>query len=222
MKRPNDGRFFILKNLYHPKNHVTLTILHTFNYMKTNEGEKEMKKLFTILLTAVALFTFSIGASAQTTSGDLTSSKAIKLALSAREHYWSVMNGHNLKAKNSTCTSKTFTYKGTDYRYFCSEFNTKAKLVKYENEIFTLNAIEKGIKKYHFIIYKGKLAQPNADGGSLLEWDKAKAKLVYKKNDVRLYQFTVPYGEKVEYDKRNVTFVKVRGHWQINAVDAVK
>lgn len=180
-----------------------------------------MKKIFLLFLTAVALFTFSFGASAQSTS-DLTSSKAKQLTLSARQHYWDTMNGHILKAKNTKCSSTTFNYKGMDYRYFCSEIDTKVKLVKYLNEVFTLNAINKGFKKYKFIEYKGKLAQPNADGGSLLEWDKAKAKLIYQRKNIRLYEFAVPYGETVQYEKRKVTFVKVRGKWQINEIDAVR
>jgi hypothetical protein len=85
-----------------------------------------------------------------------------------------------------------------------------------------LNAIEKGVKKYRFIEYKGKLAQPNADGGSLLDWDKAKGKLIYTKKDVRLYEFSVPLGETGEHSKEKVTFVKVKNQWLINAIDAVK
>jgi hypothetical protein len=189
--------------------------------MNTIWEVKSMKKIFSLVLVSIVLLTFSIGASAQTTS-DLTSSQAIKLALSARQHYWDTMNGHIQKAKDSKCSSKTFIYKGTEYRYFCSELDTKEKLVKYLNEVFTLNAINKGIKKYRFIEYHGKLAQPNGDGGSLLEWDKAKAKLIYQRKDIRLYEFSVPYGDPVEYEKRKVTFVKVRNKWQINAFDAVR
>ncbi|MEK5392783.1 IseA DL-endopeptidase inhibitor family protein [Margalitia sp. FSL K6-0131] len=184
-----------------------------------------MKRIFMVFITSIALFAFSIGASAQTTSGDLTSSKAMKLALSAREHFWSVMGGHNVKAENYFCSSRSFQNKGQYYRYFCSEFDTKTKLVNYMNEVFTLNAIDKAFKKYHFIVYKGKMAQPDADGGSLADWKNAKAKLIYQRKDVRLYQFTVPVpidNKIVETFKQNVTFVKVRGKWQINDFDAVR
>ncbi|AGX03979.1 MULTISPECIES: IseA DL-endopeptidase inhibitor family protein [Bacillaceae] len=180
-----------------------------------------MKKLLSILLAAVALFTFSLGASAKSASGDLSSKKAVELAQSARVHHWNAMNGHIPSKKNTACSIKTFQYKGTEYRYLCSEINTKAKLTKYLNESFTLNAIDKGYKKYRFIEYKGKMAQPNADGGSLLQWNKAKAKLIYSRKDIRQFEFTVPYGEK-QHEKKKVTFVKVRGKWQINAFDAVR
>jgi hypothetical protein len=88
-------------------------------------------------------------------------------------------------------------------------------------EVFTLNASEKGIKKYKFIEYKGKLAQPNADGGSTLEWDKSKVKLIYQRKNICLFEFTVPYGEPKMYEKRNITFVKINNQWKINSFDAV-
>ncbi|MBS4175487.1 IseA DL-endopeptidase inhibitor family protein [Bacillus sp. FJAT-49736] len=180
-----------------------------------------MKKLLSALLALTALFTFSIGASAQTTSKQtLTNTQALKLAVDARTHFWSVMSGSDSKIKHKSGVVKTFTYKGMEYRYFSKEFDSKPKLVKYMNEAYTLNAIEKGFKKYHFITYKGKLAQPNADFGSLLEWDKAKVKLLYQRKDVRLYEFIVPYG-KNQNSKQRVTFVKVGNKWQINDFDAV-
>ena len=181
-----------------------------------------MKKLLSMLLALTALFTFSIGASAKTVNQNkLTNTQALKLTLDARDHYWSVMAGQNLKIQNSGGEIKTFMYKGKEYRYFGAEFDTKAKLIKYMNEVYTRKSIEKAFKKYDFITYKGKLAQPNADGGSLLEWDKAKVKLLDQRKGVRLYEFTVPYGEKVQYAKQKVTFVKVGSKWQINDFDAV-
>lgn len=182
---------------------------------------ENMKKILVLIMAAFMLFTFSTGVSASSNQ-ELTNSQAKKLALSARQHYWDVMNGHIFNEKDSICSNKFFTYKKTEYRYFCSELDTKKELVGYLNEVFTLNAINKGMKKYRFIEYKGKMAQPNADGGSLLEWEKAKGKLIYSRKDVRLYQFTVPYGDPVQYEKQKVTFVKVKGKWKINAIDAVR
>jgi hypothetical protein len=101
-------------------------------------------------------------------------------------------------------------------------FDSKEKLVKYLGEVFTNHAINKGFKKYTFVVYKGKLAQPNADHGSFLEWNKAKGKLIYQRKDIRLYEYTVPYGENKAFEKKKVTFVKVKNEWKINAIDAVK
>ncbi|PLS14908.1 hypothetical protein CVD28_25655 [Bacillus sp. M6-12] len=180
-----------------------------------------MKKIFILLMTAFALFTFSIGASAQS-SGDLSSSKAKQIALSAHYHHWNVMNGHISNVKNSKCYSGAVKIKGTDYRYFCSELDTKKELTTYLNEVFTLNSINKAIKQYSFIEYKGKLMQPNADGGTILQWEKATNKLIFSKKDVRQFEFTVPYGKTVKYTKKKVTFVKVNNKWQINDLSAVR
>ncbi|GIN88531.1 hypothetical protein J6TS2_49170 [Heyndrickxia sporothermodurans] len=180
-----------------------------------------MKKIITAFIIGVMILSSGLVASAQKTSESLTASKALSIAKSARIHYYSALNGYDIKS-NKSCSQKAFKYKKTDYRYFCKDFNTKKKLVTYLNEVFTLNAIEKGFKEYRFIDYKGKLALPVGDGGSTLNWNKAKGKVIYKKKDVRLYEFSVPNEETGKTVKVKVTFVKVKNKWLINAFDSVK
>lgn len=179
-----------------------------------------MKKLLFSILVVVALFSFSTGASAQTTKSELTGKEAIQLAQNAHDHFWSMISGHNFKLDHTVCSSETFNYKGTDYRFFCSEFDTKKKLVSYLNDSFTRNAITKGMKKYRYIEYKGKMAQPNADGGSLSQWNKSHAKLLYQRKDVRLFEFKVPLKDLGQYENKKITFVKVGNKWLINDIDA--
>jgi iseA protein len=181
-----------------------------------------MKKLIISWILVISLFTLGTGAYAKSSTDSPTNSQALKLALTARDHYWSAMEGFNIKIHSSPSEYKTFTYKGIPYRYFSKEFDTKAKLIKYLNESYTLNAINKAFNKYHFIVYKGKLAQPDADGGSSANWKEAKVKLLYQREGVRLYQFTVPLLLEIKInEKDNVTFVKVHNKWQINNFDAV-
>ncbi|RFU67649.1 hypothetical protein D0469_13965 [Peribacillus saganii] len=180
-----------------------------------------MKKLISILFAAIVLFAFNIGASAHTANGSLTSANAAKLSSSARDHFQSFVLGYNVKAKDSKCKVSQFTLKGVKYQYYCSEFNTKAKLTKYMNEVFTLNAIKKGMKKYKIIEYKGKLAFAiNDSATSFIDWNKAKGKLLYQRKDVKLYEFTIPEVTENKLEKRKVTFVNVKGKWLINQVDA--
>ncbi|MDP4162526.1 MAG: IseA DL-endopeptidase inhibitor family protein [Bacillota bacterium] len=179
-----------------------------------------MKQFLGLLMAAMILFTFSGDAYAQKTKNNLTAKEAVKLAQNAQEHFWSMIGGSNNKIENPVCSSDRFKYKGMDYRYFCSEFDTKKKLFSYLNEAFTLNAITKGMKKYGFIGYKGKMAQPNADGGSIAQWDKSHAKLLYQRKDVRLFEFTVQLGDMKLYEKHNITFVNVGNKWLINDIDA--
>ncbi|MGV2442447.1 IseA DL-endopeptidase inhibitor family protein, partial [Bacillus atrophaeus] len=118
--------------------------------------------------------------------------QALQLALSAREHFWNTMSGHNPKAKKAVCPSGTFEYQNLQYVYMCSDLGTKAKAVNYLTPIFTKAAIEKGFKDYHFTVSKGKLAVPVGDGDNLLNWKKSTAKLISKKGGTVTYEFTVP------------------------------
>ncbi|MBK5441586.1 MULTISPECIES: DL-endopeptidase inhibitor IseA family protein [unclassified Peribacillus] len=69
--------------------------------------------------------------------------------------------------------------------------------------------------------YKGKLARPIGDGDSMLEWRKAKIKLVSQKLNVRSYKLIVPTvdGDTVN---RIVTFYKSGSTWKVNQFDAVQ
>ncbi|WP_371175924.1 IseA DL-endopeptidase inhibitor family protein [Bacillus atrophaeus] len=180
-----------------------------------------MKKLILFLITASLFLSVGTASAAKNTSNDLTQKQALQLALQAREHFWNTMSGHNPKAKNSTCTNKTFEYQNLQYIYMCSEFDTKAKVVHYLTPVFTKEAITNGLKDYHFTVYKGKFAVPIGDGDNLLNWEKASSKLVSKKGSVRTYEFTVPLLDGSPAVKRKVTYVKENNKWKINQFDAV-
>jgi iseA protein len=176
-----------------------------------------MKKFAFLVLSVLLFCTLSTGATAKTASQDLSDANAIKIANNASIHFWNALHGY----RNSPCSQKTFTYKGIQYSYLCQEFNTKDKLVKYLSETFTDSAVKKGLTNYKYITYKGKLARPVGDGFSMLEWKKAKVKLVDQKRNVRSYRFTVPAvdGDSV---KRTVTFYKSGSKWKVNKFDAVQ
>ncbi|WP_057915430.1 IseA DL-endopeptidase inhibitor family protein [Peribacillus muralis] len=178
-----------------------------------------MNKISGMLLSIIILIftTLSTGATAQTTSQNLSDTNALKIADNASKHFWNALHGYT----NRPCTQKTFTYKGTEYSYLCQEFNTKDKLVTYLGETFTNNAVEKGLTNYRYITYKGKLARPVGDGDGMLEWKKAKIKLIHQKQNVRSYNLTVPTvdGDSV---KRSVTFYKSGATWKVNQFDAVQ
>ena len=177
-----------------------------------------MKKFSGVLLSIIILFfTLSGQVTAKTTSQNLSDANALKIADNASKHFWNALHGY----KTRSCSQKTFNYKGTEYSYLCEEFNTKDKLTTYLAETFTNNAVEKGLNKYSYITHKGKLARPIGDGDSMLEWRKAKIKLVYQKTNVRSYNLTVPTvdGDSV---KRTVTFYKSGSTWKVNQFDAVQ
>ncbi|MCY7834129.1 DL-endopeptidase inhibitor IseA, partial [Bacillus spizizenii] len=54
-----------------------------------------MKKCLLFLTTIALILSLSTNAFAKNTSGDLSQKQALQLALSAREHFWNTMSGHN-------------------------------------------------------------------------------------------------------------------------------
>ncbi|PLS16079.1 hypothetical protein CVD28_18715 [Bacillus sp. M6-12] len=93
---------------------------------------------------------------------------------------------------------KTFLYNGKTYRYLSGDIDTKKEMMGYLMNTMTNLAAEQFLKKSGIIEYKGKLAQPEADGGSLLQWNLAAPKLVKTEKNTKVYRMTVPVGETGE------------------------
>ena len=127
----------------------------------------------------------------------------------AQARYWYAMSGGKGGEMN------TFEYKGSDYRYLSEDIGTRAKLLDYLMETYTKQASEYLIKKF-FIEHEGKMAQLNADGGNILDYDKATAKMLSMTDTKRTYRLTVPYPEQLQGPERIVVkFEKVGGYWRI-------
>ncbi|MFT4416603.1 NlpC/P60 family protein [Fredinandcohnia humi] len=90
---------------------------------------------------------------------------------------------------------KSFTYKNQIYRYLAADIDTKAELVNKLTKLITPEYAEQYMKAKGLIVHEGKLAQPEADGGSILQWNKAVAKLISSKGNERIYKLTVPLGD---------------------------
>ncbi|MBS4174280.1 DL-endopeptidase inhibitor IseA family protein [Bacillus sp. FJAT-49736] len=139
--------------------------------------------------------------------GDLTAKQAVDLAIKGKNIYWNVESGE--------CNARSLMYKGDYYRYLCPVVNTKAKLTNYLAQAYSSSAIKKAFSNYHLVEYKGKMIQPDADKGSILDWNKSKAEIIYKQGNTRKVEFTVPCG----YDDTATiiaTFMKEKGKWKIN------
>lgn len=93
---------------------------------------------------------------------------------------------------------KTFSLNGVTYRYLSSKIETKTKLINFLTQTMTSSAAEQFIKDSGIIEYKGKLAQIDADGGSLLEWKKATAEFLKTDKNTTFYRLNVPLGETNE------------------------
>ncbi|WP_322922337.1 DL-endopeptidase inhibitor IseA family protein [Paenibacillus campi] len=141
----------------------------------------------------------------------LNSTTAIPLIVEAQKRYTYVMEGGQFSNDNGT-----FQYKGMSYRYLSEDIGTRAKLSDYLQQAFTRQASDALIGKF-FIQYNGRMAQPDADGGSMLDWERSTAKMISMTNTARVYRLTVPYANNAAPVERIVVkFSLVDGLWKVN------
>lgn len=119
------------------------------------------------------------------------------LAAEAVSRSWYVLGGGRIGDR-----WETFERDGIPYRYLGEDLSTKKKLTSYLSVVFTEEAVAAFLRDYGIIENQGRMAQPDADGGSLLEWDKASASLIDEGDDWKRYELKVPYpvGDDVEYE----------------------
>jgi len=112
---------------------------------------------------------------------------------------------------------QSFQYKGSFYRYLSKNIDTKKELINYLTKTITPSYAEIYIKDLGLIEHKGRLAQPEADGGSILQWDKAIVLHERTFGANKEYKVLVPVGETKGLDvfKVQLKYVKQQG-WKIN------
>ncbi|UJF33005.1 DL-endopeptidase inhibitor IseA family protein [Paenibacillus hexagrammi] len=152
---------------------------------------------------------------------DMNEAKAVQLAAAAQRHYWHAASGG--EAASDGGPIETFSVEGSDYRWMGKDLDTKAKYLAYLQEVFTPKSAEaywQAQTSWGGIVeIDGKLAQPNADGGSLMAWGQAKAALVQDDGSQKEYRFSVPVGDAdPEQADVHVTYIEGQG-WRID--DAV-
>ncbi len=141
----------------------------------------------------------------------LNNTTAVPLVTEAQKRYAYVMAGGA-----SVSNTDTFQLKGQTYRYVSDDIGTSAKLSSYLEQTFTRQASDALISKY-FLKYNGRMAQLQADGGSLLEWNRSTAKMLSMTDTARVYRMTVPYANNAHPVERIVVkFSLVDGLWKVN------
>lgn len=115
---------------------------------------------------------------------------------------------------------KSFEYKGFYYRYLSKDIDTKKELIAYLKQSVTPAYANQYIKEVGIIEYKGKMAQPEADGGSLLQWDKSVVRFDGKSGSERNYTLLVPVGETKELAAYKMSVVRwPKQGWKISKLD---
>jgi hypothetical protein len=148
---------------------------------------------------------------------------AVVLAGIAQRKYFELNSGGSGDVlKNADGGIQTFPVKDRpyDYRWMGSDVNTKAKYIDYLEQLSTPEQAkaywEKQISNGSIVEVDGKLAQPNVDGGSILDWNEAKAVFLEDGADHKTFRLTLR-NEYVGTQTRelNVRYVEGKG-WRID------
>nr|WP_238791625.1 IseA DL-endopeptidase inhibitor family protein [Paenibacillus sp. EKM207P] len=145
----------------------------------------------------------------------LNHESAIPLVLEAQSRYqYAISGGKSL--------GQAFQLNGKSYRYLSEDIGTKTKLINYLMQAYTKQASEQFVGKF-FVEVNGRLAQLNADGGNLLEFSRATAKMVTMTPVKRSYLLTVPYPAETKQanEKITVNFEKVGSYWKVSSAPHV-
>lgn len=113
----------------------------------------------------------------------------------------------------------SFPYKGTTYRYLSKDIDTKKELIGYLKQSVTAKYAERFIKEKGIIEYKGKLAQVEADGGSLLQWENAFAQFEGAKGKAKNYKLIVPIGDTKDIEVHKASLVYENKAWKVSKLE---
>ncbi|MFJ8235928.1 S-layer homology domain-containing protein [Ureibacillus sp. NPDC094379] len=144
-----------------------------------------------------------------------TTKDAQSLFIESQKGYWIVVRGGDGLRNEST-----FVHNGTEYRYMAESLETKEKFEVFLGNVYTPEKVADIYKQLRFITRNGKLAQPNADGGSILNWEKATIKQTLNSTTVKKYELKVPLGESKEVETMigELRFVPGQG-WRVQALE---
>ncbi|HHV65350.1 MAG TPA: hypothetical protein GXX46_09795 [Peptococcaceae bacterium] len=152
-------------------------------------------------------------AGGETAAPTMDEAGVLELVQEAIKHKYYVQAGGNIEGK-----LETFEHEEMEYRYLGPDLETKDKLLAYLEETFTPETAEQFITEMMFIEKDGRMAQPNADGGSILQWDKAEVSLIQEAGNSKEFAFKVPYGDEanLQYETipMQVTYVDGKG-WRV-------
>ncbi|WP_176713673.1 DL-endopeptidase inhibitor IseA family protein [Pseudobacillus wudalianchiensis] len=132
----------------------------------------------------------------------------------AKRKYWYVMAGGEPEASEEPIYS--FTYHNTDYRYLGKDLDTQKKLFSYLETDFTSEAVSQMIERARIVEYHGRLAQPNADSGSLANYSKARIQLTKESETEKEYDAYVPIGEGPNVEVVHIVYKKTNSGWKIH------
>ena len=141
---------------------------------------------------------------------ELEIGEVVSLVVQAVDKFWYAMGGGSGERPDEGVVIN-----GIHYRYLGSDVGTKEKLLSYMQEIYTEEA-SRDFMEANIREHEGLLIQSEADGGCILEWEKAQVTLISELKDAKEYELKVPYADR-EWVTRYVRLKKVAGQgWRID------
>jgi len=128
---------------------------------------------------------------------------AVSLVKNGLSAYWHVANGGK---QVDGAEVKSFSVDGLDYRYLGEDIDTRAELTAYLGQFFTAEAVAAILKDMKIIEHEGKMAQPNADGGSLLGYGNLQAELIKASDATAQFEFQFELGQDGEHEPIRISF----------------
>lgn len=129
----------------------------------------------------------------------LTEKTALGLITEAQKRFWYVMSGGYNTGKTATFRPDS---ESTVYRYLSEDIGTREKLTRFLEDVYSKAAVASYLEqqfKQKSLIDGGDdgsgLAQPDADGGSLLDWGQAKIIKLEQNGNKATMLAKVPVGE---------------------------
>jgi len=177
-----------------------------FSFVKyINEGMVTLRKKLFYWVSALIIISACVFLVFDTKSPTpLTDKEAVNLSFKLSQSLSNLQSGGDYKEGEY----QSFIYENNTYRYLSSSIDSEKEWIQYLSQSMTKEAALRVFQEQNLILQNGKLAQIEADGGSLLEWEKSKAYLINQSGSTIVYKLLVPVGETGETETFQVTFIK--------------
>lgn len=138
----------------------------------------------------------------------LSVDEAVELVDTAQQTFFYISSG------GSNFVYESFEFEGLPYRYLGESIDSWEKLRSLLGPIYTPEASDLFIEYLAIIEHEGRLAQPDGDGGSIVDWTTAEVELIEGGEEEIAYDFTVSYNSYTE--TVSFTFVLTEDGWRLN------
>jgi hypothetical protein len=187
--------------------------LYYLNRGKENDSlKREDPHYEKALLLVEKMISSIVPGSTEPAYNSLEEKQMVNAIEKASNQYWYVTSGGKLEG-----AMVSFPLNDLDYRYMGHDLNTEAKLTQFLEESYTQESIYTYIQRAGIVTHNEKLAQPNADGGSLLNYKKAQVIQSNGNHLEKSVDLKVPLGSSLSYEYIHVEFQHTDSGWKISS-----